>query len=387
MGKAVKGIKGKRIWKILIGAVILVVALLLAVALAGVYAYWSGERSLRGSADTQAPKLVSDAMERQRMMDAYEQNAQKTLAWEDDWVVYEGEIFEYKDDCLNFLLMGIDRMGKIGKKTDLSNWSAGQADTIFVVSLDVAEKKVSIVGLPRNTMVELEVYGTDGEVSETMYNQICLQYGYAGGGELGLEKMKERVAELFSGLPIHGVCAIGFDSLKKIADVLGGIEVTVPEDTMINKKAYAAGEKVLLTRSNIIPYLRYRDVTVLGSPTTRLTRQKEFLKIAVARIVDEVKKNPLFVKELYEAVLPYMNTDITLDEAVYLAAQALDYTITDGSFYQLTGEDRRVDFEKPKREGDFYDDLYLDEEYLEKVMMEVFFRKVVVETGRQAGGN
>lgn len=36
MGKAVKGIKGKRIWKILIGAVILVVALLLAVALAGV---------------------------------------------------------------------------------------------------------------------------------------------------------------------------------------------------------------------------------------------------------------------------------------------------------------------------------------------------------------
>ena len=64
----------------------------------------------------------------------------------------------------------------------------------------------------------------------------------------------------------------------------------------------------------------------------------------------------------------YNDTDIT------------DYSVTESSFYQLTGEDRRVDFDKSQTETDFYDDYYLDEEYLKKTLIEVFYHKVKVET-------
>ena len=53
-------------------------------------------------------------------------------------------------------------------------------------------------------MVNVEIFNVESEHVETIYNQICLQYGYAGGGELGLQKMKESVSELMCGLPIQG---------------------------------------------------------------------------------------------------------------------------------------------------------------------------------------
>lgn len=379
MKKEKQSRKGKKIYRVLIGLIELVLVLLMVAGLAGVYIYKSGEMALRASAETKAPEVVSDVIGEQRLRAAYEQNTQKTLMWQEDWIVYEDTVYEYKDNCLNFLLMGIDRSGELSKDTDLSDWSAGQADAIFLVSLDTDEKKISVIGIPRNAMVNLEIYNQEEECIDTIYNQICLQYGYAGGGELGLEKMKDSVSDLLMGLPIHGACAVSYDAIGVITDMLGGIEVTIPEDMTAYRGDYTAGSIVTLNGKNVVEYLRYRDNSELGSPTTRLTRQKEFMKAAIDDAVQAVKKNPAVVKEMYQAVLRYMNTDITLDKAVYLAAQSLDYSIADNSFYQLTGEDKRVDFEQPQKSEDFYDDFYLDKEYLTETLVRVFYREVVVD--------
>jgi hypothetical protein len=74
-----------------------------------------------------------------------------------------------------------------------------------------------------------------------------------------------------------------------------------------------------------------------------------------------------------------MNTDISVDEAVYLSKQLLDYSITGDSFYQLTGEDKQVD--KVRDDGSIrsYDDYYLDEDYLMEVMVKVFYTQVVLD--------
>lgn len=380
MKNAKKGEKGIHFHRILIGIIEIMLVLLLVIGLLGIYIYKSGEMALRASAETKAPQIITDTNEEQRMRNEYEQKLQQTIPWQDGWVTYGDIVYEYKEECLNFLLMGIDRSGKLDKDTDLSDWSAGQADTIFLISLDTREKKISVIGIPRNAMVNLEIYNEEKECIDTIYNQICLQYGYAGGGELGLNKMKDSVSDLFFGLPIHGACAVSFDAIGVVTDRLGGIAVTIPDDMTAYNKSYTAGSTVILNGKNVVPYLRYRDYNTLGSPTTRLTRQKEFMKVAIAKAVQEAKKNPTIVKEIYEAILPYMNTDITMDKAVYLAAQSLDYSVTDSSFYQLTGEDKREDFVQPQGTSDFYDDFYLDEEYLKEILMEVFYRKVQVES-------
>ncbi len=372
--------KKRKIYRILFGVVEAALVLVLIVGLIGIYFYKSGEMALKASAETQAPIMVVDFEEEQRVRAEYTNKAQKTLVWQDDWVIFEEEVYEYNEACLNFILMGIDRGGVLEKETDLSDWSAGQADTIFLVSLDNQNKKVSVIGIPRNAMVHLEVYNEEKECIDTIYNQICLQYGYAGGGELGLQKMADSVSKLFYDLPIHGACAVSYDAIGIVTDKLGGIEVTISEDMTAYQKNYTIGNRITLTGKNVIPYLRYRDNSELGSPTMRLTRQKEFMRVAIAKAIEKVKENPVIVSDIYQAIIPYMNTDITLDKAVYLVAESIDYSITDSSFYQLTGEDKKVDFENAKSAKDFYNDFYLDEELLKKNIMEIFYQKVMVET-------
>lgn len=369
--------KKKLYLRIVVGILSTIFVLVMIVGLAGVIFYKSGEAALRASAEAKTPAIETDPQEVERMRESYAYG--NTVPWQDEWVVYKNGVYEYNEDTLNFLLMGIDQGGELDKNTDLSDWGAGQADAIFLVSMNQRSNAVSIVGIPRNAMVELDIYNEKEQRIDTIYNQICLQYGYAGGGELGLTTMKESVSELFYGLPIHGACAISFDAVGVILDMVGGVEVTIPDDMTMLNTGYKAGSSLLLTKDNVMPYLRYRDTEVIGSPTTRLTRQKEFLKKAISQTITKVKSNPRLVSDIYKAVIPYMNTDITLDEAVYLAAEFVNYRIEADSFYQLIGVDRQVDYVNDAGKTDSYDDLYLDEDYKQQLVMQLFYEEVVLQ--------
>ncbi len=357
----------------LLSAVLIIVLVL---GLAGTILYKSGEIALKASANAAEPQMVIDLEEIIKIREEIEYNA--GVAWQDDWVVYDGKVYEYRDDMLNFLLLGIDHDGSLSTETKLSDWNAGQADTIFLVSLNQTDKEISVIGIPRNAMVDVEIYNSESERVETIFNQICLQYGYAGGGALGLQKMKESVSELMCGLPIHGACAVSFNAISLITDRLGGIEVVVPDDMTQYDKAFAQGSTQILTGKNVIDYLRYREYKTLGSPTTRLVRQKEFMRVAMGRVMQEIKNNPVFVTDIYKSVKAYMNTDISVDEAVYIASKALDCTLAEQSFYQLSGEDRAEYFVRENGVEDFYNDYYIDKEALQKIMFEVYYREVKV---------
>ena len=368
--------KKNKIGRIAVAVLSAVLILVLSVGLAVVILYKSGEMELKAAATTTAPVIERSAQETQQQKKALESIVQ----WQDDWVAYEGKVYEYNENTINILLLGIDQSGRLSGETDLSDWSAGQADTIFLVSLNQGQKSVSIIGIPRNSMVSVDIYNEEKECIDTIYNQICLQYGYAGGGELGLMKMKDCVSELMYQLPIHGVCAISFNAISIMTDMLDGIEVTVPDDMTELNTSYSQGARVTLTGKNVVNYLRYRNYNQLGSPTTRLTRQKDFMQAAISKGIAKLKSNPMFVSDVYQAIVPYMNTDITLDRAVYLGAEAIDYRITADSFYQLTGEDKQVDFTTKTGNQDFYDDYYLDDDALQKIIMEVFYHEVILDT-------
>lgn len=372
--------KGKReksgFEKVLMCLLSTLLAILLVLGLAGTILYKSGEIALRASANAAGPTMVVDLEEVTRIRQDLEHNS--SVAWQEDWVVYGGKVYEYREDMLNFLLLGIDHGGSLSSETELSDWNAGQADTIFLVSLNQSDKEISVIGIPRNAMVNVEIFNSESEQVDTIYNQICLQYGYAGGGELGLRKMKESVSELMCGLPIYGACAVSFNAISVITDRLGGIEIVVPDDMTAYNAAYVQGSTQTLTGRNVVDYLRYRQYNTLGSPTTRLGRQKDFMRVAMGRTMQEIKANPVFVKDIYESLKSYMNTDISVDEAVYIASKALDCTLAEQSFYQLAGVDKAEYFVGENGKQDFYNDYYIDEDALQKIMFEVFYQEVRV---------
>lgn len=388
--------KSKWIIRILVAFIIcMVIALVLLVAVA----YKLGESSLRSEVITLAPivdvsesdkEIIEKAKATVANKDVNESNDISTEEVQeesvgqtdeqlDGWMVYNNTAYKYNEDTMNFLLMGIDSKGTMSSQEDFSYEGPGQADAIFLVSLNTKDKKLSIIGIPRNSMVELEIYNEQKQCTGTIYNQICLQYAYAGGSVLGLAKMKESVSDLLYQLPIHGACAINMDAIGVIVDMLGGIEVTVPEDLTSLNPTYVKGSKLTLNKDNAWLYLKYRDTSVLGSPTTRLARQKEFMKAAINIAISKVKSNPTIVSDIYKAVLPYMNTDISLNEAVYLATQLVGYSISNDSFYQLVGYDKKVEYTKENGQKSFFDDYYLDEDSIKDIFTKVFYTEVVVD--------
>lgn len=299
-----------------------------------------------------------------------------TVAWQDNWIAYDGKIYEYNEDTINLLFLGIDQHGFLQKETDYSNWESGQADAIFVLSLNPTDKTMKIVAIPRNSMVELNIYDANGMIANQIRNQICLQYGYAGGGKNGMEEMKRAVSEVLYDLPIHGVTVIAYDAISMLNDMIGGVDVVVLEDITQYDPIMVQGENVHLMGEHAYLYVQYRDVTKVGSPTARLQRQKQYLSAFVEQAKIRAKQNILIVTDMYRGLEDYMKTDITLDEAVYLATEVLDYSFDLNSIFLLAGKDCTTSFISEDGTEDFYDDYELDEENLKKTVIDVFYNEV-----------
>ena len=73
------------------------------------------------------------------------------------------------------------------------------------------------------------------------------------------------------------------------------------------------------------------------------------------------------VVRLYQTAAPMMTTDITLDEAVYLASQALDYRLGAEDFHMLEGKTVM---------GEQFEEYYIDETALYELILKIFYEKV-----------
>lgn len=372
---------GNRVLKIFGILTALIASIAAVLCLAFVVLYKSGEASLANAVEKKAP--TAEGFDEEEALLAKEKAGLATVTWQDDWVALDGKAYEYDENIINLLFLGIDRAGSISTETNLDNWKAGQADAIFILSLNPDKKTIRIVGIPRNSMVDVDIYDQNARQMETIHNQICLQYGYAGGGENGLHAMKDAASKLMYDLPIHGAFAIGYDAVSIINDKVGGVDVEVLEDMPEKNKVFVLGNTVHLDGKLALQYVRERDYYQLGSPTLRLKRQKQYITALIQAAKTCVKQDPLLVTDLYNSITKYMNTDVTVDEAVYLVRQALDYQFDGDSFYLLQGDDVSVPFTRKDGTKDFYDDYYLREDSIRQVMIDAFYNEVKIdEDGR-----
>ena len=78
-----------------------------------------------------------------------------------DTVEYKGETYKYNDHLSNYLFMGIDTRDAVD--TYQTQEDAGQADAIFLVSLDRAEETMKVLFIPRDTMTKIETFNPAGK--------------------------------------------------------------------------------------------------------------------------------------------------------------------------------------------------------------------------------
>ncbi|MCM1386247.1 MAG: LCP family protein [Bacillus sp. (in: Bacteria)] len=292
-------------------------------------------------------------------------SAEEEHVWKEGWVKYKDTIYEYNDKILTFLIMGIDKDSDAVEVAEGTN--GGQADALFLAVMNPEEKTIKIIGINRNTMSDIDIYNESGGYVTTTKAQIAVQHGFGNGMEQSCEYQQKAVANLFYNLPVHGYAAINMSAIATINDSVGGVKVVVLEDMTKIDDALVKDEQVHLLGEDAFWYVKYRDTEIFGSADMRLARQEQYVSAFITAAKRAVKKDISTALDLYRAISPQMVTDISVDEAAYLASIISDYSFEKDSFYTLEGETVM---------GEQFEEFYPDETALYELILDIFYKEI-----------
>lgn len=203
------------------------------------------------------------------------------------------KVVEEPSDPFYMLLLGTD--GRPGE-------TSYRSDTIILARIDPSNKAVTLVSIPRDTMVSIDGYGTQK-----------INAAHAYGGAAGVV---DAVNEL-CGVEISHYAEVSFDGLVSVVDALGGVEVDVPD--MIND--HKAGDVVIetglqtLNGEEALAFCRSRKF--VDGDYSRMRHQRIFIQ-ALAKTVLE-KTNPTNITQLIDSISGMVATDMSIDQIVSLA--------------------------------------------------------------------
>lgn len=227
-------------------------------------------------------------------------------------VVYNGSGYNYNDNLINVILMGVDKNSEDGGQHT--------ADAIFLLSVDPVASKVNIIPISRDTIVPVNFTDIYGGYLYTVDAQLCLAYAFGGSERECSDLVRSAVSGLFYGLPIQSYGTLYMDGVGKLVDAVGGVTVTVNEDLTYISPEMTNGAVVTLNGDNAILYLRRRRTDITEGNALRLERQKGFISAFVSSAKKAMLANPGIALKAYNDVMPYCNTDVGADTAVYLAS-------------------------------------------------------------------
>ena len=288
---------------------------------------------------------------------------QTDLSQNSDIVEYKGKTYKYNDHLSNYLFLGIDTREAVD--TYQSQADAGQADAIFLVSMDRATEKIKVLFIPRDSMTRIEVFNPYGQSLGETTDHLNIQYAFGDGKEKSCELMKTAVSNMLDGLPIQGYCSMNMDGISVITDFVGGIQLTIPDDSLADvNPEYKKGAVVDITGETAEQFVRYRDIDKTQSALVRQERQKTFLQALVQKAQEKAGEDAGFVTGLYDSVKSYTVTNMGNDIFVKLLA-ASQNGITDTE--TVPGEGTH---------GENFDEYHIDEDALSDLIISMFYEKI-----------
>lgn len=197
-------------------------------------------------------------------------------------------------------------------------------------------------------------------------DHISLAYAYGDGSYKSGELAKEAVSTLFYGLNIQGYCAINLDALSILSDSVGGVTVTVPNDSLEEKyPEFKNGSQVTLDGTNTEIFVRYRDINVHQSAIARMERQQVFIKAFEEAAKKKIAEDSGYTVKMYSDLEPYMVTNISKDQLLKITQ-----SMTEGK------EDTDWTVPGEAVEGEGHDEYHVDDNALYEKMIETFYKKV-----------
>lgn len=278
-----------------------------------------------------------------------------------DTIFYKGKEYQYNKDLNNILFMGVDKSDEVSIQQMVG--TAGQADSIMILSINKADQTARIFQIPRDVMTDIDLYDVSGNYFTSVKAQIATQYAYGNGAQSSCWATKKTVSELLYDLPIDGYLSMNLEGIQIMNDAVGGVTLTIPQDYTSVDPLFVQGSTLTLTGEQAERYVRYRDIRETGSNMGRMERQLQY----IPALLEAAKRNVGEAGDFYGTYIsllePYLVTDMSAKQINELARCKL-----------LTDETEIVPGEIV--EGYEHDEFYVDDEKLYEIIIDLFYKPV-----------
>lgn len=206
-----------------------------------------------------------------------------------------------KKDCATILVAGTDEGGY-------------RTDSMLLVNLNRKDRSISLVSIPRDTLI----------FCEYSVPKINSAYGWAGGGEAGMQELLLRVSEII-GFEPDGYVVVDLQVFEELVDLMGGVKFDVPvdmhyEDASQGLKIDLQAGQQRLTGEQAMQVARFRS----GYATADLKRievQRELVSAAIDQWVS--LRGLLRLSKAVTLVLEKTHTDLEKSNLLWLAESFL----------------------------------------------------------------
>lgn len=336
--------KKKKAGKIIIGILLFILMLMLVGALSIFIMINSGKKQLLDYDET-----VIETVE------------EATIEEDGKTIKYNGKLYRLNESITSIACMGIDtedinQNGTIG--------TSGQADTIMVIAFDTETGATKVISIPRDTIVAVDIYDTEGSFVRTEDTQVCLAYAYGDGGKTSCENTVASLQKMMFGIPIKSYAALELGGIGALNDAIGGVTVT-PNETFHD---FVKGQSTKLRGDRALDFVRYRDRDKVDSNLMRMKRQMEFVQGFARKAVDKVTKDVSVITDIYNTAMKYSYTNVSLSTASYLATTFVSKT--DGTFETFSVPGKMI------AGDDAHSEYILDEKSFYETILAIYYNEV-----------
>ncbi len=284
-------------------------------------------------------------------------------------IEYKGHTYRYNDDVFSMAFLGVDqRKLENVKNTDF----VGATDADIVVAINTKTGETKIIAIPRDTMVDVDIWSTSGIFLRTEKTQLCLAYAYGDGEIKSCENAVSSISRVLYDVPIQKYFALDLDGIAPLNDAIGGVTV----DALYALPDYnvKVGDKVKLVGDMAEAYVRTRDMDDLNASLNRTDRQMQYVKAFADQALPAVVKDFSTISKLYNTSSKYSQTNITLNNSTYLGSLLLSKGVTSFKSYTLKGE-MKAD-KDPLIPDVVHAEFYPDEDNLMETVLDVFYTQI-----------
>lgn len=281
-------------------------------------------------------------------------------------IKHNGSTYQLNENIVTILCIGTDNKnaaeepGIIGEK--------GQADAIFLQTLDTKTGKAVIIAISRDSMADVDVYSIGGSFIRTDHKQICLAYAYGEDKKTSCDNVIKSVSRLLYGMPIKHYCAIDLEPIGLMNDAIGGVTVKALEDIKLSGGLVKKGESITLKGDDARIYVQRRDTSALSSNMPRMKRQQQYLMAFAKKALRMTKKDPTTPVKLFNKFSKYVTTNLDASKITYLTTNVL-----------TNNYDGELDFRLVQGkvvQGEKYAEFVVDQAALYELILDVFYNKI-----------